>query len=204
MENISAFIKTCLLGGLLVLLPLLVLYKLLSELMNVVVTLATPIADFFPEQTFDVERYPVPIAIVVLVATSFVFGLALRSRILTRLGSWIERTSLERFPMYAAVKRLTRGLLGAEEEGLFSSGLLSAEDGSQELVYIVERLSQGKLAVIVPMAPTGFSGRVKIVDEASVVDLQASVGEASKVLANWGFGMSGILEPRRDPKPVRE
>jgi len=198
MKNVLEFVKTCLLGGLFVLLPLLIFYMLLNELVEVVVALATPIADLFPEHTFDLLGDPLIIAIVLLVATSFFFGLALRSAILTRVGAWIERASLEKLPMYKAVKQLTKGLVGAEGDNVFSSGLFRAEDGSQELVYIVEDLGEGKLTVIAPTAPAGFSGRVKIVDQDRVIELKASVGDASRVLAHWGFGMSDILEPKRD------
>jgi uncharacterized membrane protein len=197
MKNILDFIKTCLLGGLFVLMPLLIFYMLLNEIVNVLVAIATPIADLFPEGTFDVFGDPLIIAIFLLVMFSFVFGLALRSAILSRLGSWVERTSLEKLPMYQAVKQLTKGLIGAEGESVFSTGLLRSTDNSQELVYIVEELDEGKLSVIIPTAPGGFSGRVKIVDAERVMGLRASVGDASKVLAQWGFGMSQILEPKQ-------
>ena len=46
MKNLMEFFKTSLLGGLFVLLPLLLLYLLLAELLELVVALATPIAEF--------------------------------------------------------------------------------------------------------------------------------------------------------------
>ena len=45
MKTIIEFLKTCLVGGLFVLLPLLLFYLLFSELMDIIVALATPIAD---------------------------------------------------------------------------------------------------------------------------------------------------------------
>jgi len=78
MSSITKFLKTCLLGGLVVLLPLLLFYLLFSELMEIIVALATPIADLFPEDTFDKISDPLVIAILLLMGTSFIFGLALR------------------------------------------------------------------------------------------------------------------------------
>ena len=103
-----------------------------------------------------------------------------------------------KFLTYQTIKRLIRGFIGTEEGNRVTCGLLEATDGSQELVYIVEELGCDRLSVIVPTAPGGFSGRVKIVDEVQVTRLQTSVGDASMVLAHWGFGMSEIVEPRRD------
>jgi hypothetical protein len=51
MKNLLEFPKTSLLGGLFVLLPLVLFYLLLSELLQIVVALNTPIADFLPSMT---------------------------------------------------------------------------------------------------------------------------------------------------------
>jgi hypothetical protein len=86
MKTLSEFIKTSILGGLFVLLPLVLFYLLLSELLQVVVALATPIADLFPKGTFDAVKMPVVIGVILIVGASFVFGLALRSATLRRSG----------------------------------------------------------------------------------------------------------------------
>ena len=52
MKQITQFLKTSAMGGLLVLLPLLLLYLVISELVKIVVVLATPIAALFPDGTF--------------------------------------------------------------------------------------------------------------------------------------------------------
>jgi hypothetical protein len=74
-------------GRVFVLLPLLIFYLLLSELLGLVVALATPIADLFPKGTFDNLSNPVVVAILLLIGVSFIFGLVLRSRMLARMGS---------------------------------------------------------------------------------------------------------------------
>jgi uncharacterized membrane protein len=72
MRTLVKFFRTCLLGGLVLLLPLLLFYLLFSELMGIVVALATPIADLFPEDTFDKLSNPVIVAILLLMGTSFI------------------------------------------------------------------------------------------------------------------------------------
>lgn len=192
MRSVTEFLKTCLLGGLFVLLPLLIFYLLFSELMGLIVALATPIADLFPKGTFDQLSNPVIVAILLLIATSFIFGLALRSEKMRQLGSLLERATIMRLPLYDAVKRLSRGLIDAEQDDAFKSGLLESDDGTTELVYIIEEHSDGKLTIMVPFAPAGFAGSVKIVSAGRVTRLDASVGDASKVIAHWGVGMSEI------------
>jgi uncharacterized membrane protein len=187
------FFKTCLIGGLFVLLPLLLFYLLFSELMGIIVALATPIADLFPEGTFDKLSNPVIVAILLLIGASFIFGLALRSNRLARIGTQLEQATLMRLPLYDAVKQLSRGLIDAESDNAFKSGLLESDDGTSELVYIIEEHSDGKLTILVPWAPAGFAGSVKVVSAGRVTRLNVTVGDASKVVAHWGVGMSSIL-----------
>jgi len=194
MRKVTDFFKTCLLGGLLILLPLLLFYLMFSELMDILIALATPIADLFPEETFDNLSDPLFIAIPLLLISSFLFGLALKSDLLIRFGNFIELHTLMHVPLYAAVKRLSRGLISAENDQAFKSAFLKSEDDTLQLVYVIEDLGDDRVTILVPLAPAGFAGSVLIVGEKRLVRLNASIGDTSKVLAHWGFGMSEIVE----------
>jgi len=194
MQRITDFFKTSLAGGLIVLLPLLLFFLLLSEIMGIIVALATPIADLFPTETFDRLSNPVFVAVLLLMGASFLLGLALRSNHLSRFGRFIERNTLMHLPLYNAIKGLSKGLIGAEGEDTFTSGLLTHDDGTKQLVYIIEEHPDGKVTVLEPMSPAGFTGYVKVVSPNDVVRLSASIGDTSRVIANWGVGMSEIMK----------
>jgi uncharacterized membrane protein len=115
MKRFGEFLRTTLLGGLLVLLPVLLLYLLLAEMLPLIIALATPIADLFPKGTFDRINFPVLIALILLVGASFVIGLGLRSAAGRRMGGWIEQNALGRLPAYSALKGLTKGFVGEKE-----------------------------------------------------------------------------------------
>ena len=76
MKQIIDLLKTTVIGGLFVLLPVLLLYMLLAEALQLVVALATPIADLFPQGIFAQAEAPVLIALILIVGASFLFGLA--------------------------------------------------------------------------------------------------------------------------------
>jgi len=193
MKQLLEFLKTTALGGVFILLPLVLFYLLLSELLQVVVALATPIADLFPKGTFDQVKMPVVIGIILIVGASFLFGLALRSASLRRLGLWIERTLLDRLPLYDAVKRMGRGLVGAQEEGAFRSGVFSSSNGEKEIVYVIEDHGDGQMTILFPFAPASFAGSVKIVSADRIEILKTSFGDASRVIAHWGVGARELL-----------
>lgn len=193
MKKLTEFLKTSLIGGLFVLLPLIMFYLLLAEMLELVVALATPIADLFPEGTFDRVNAPVLIALILIVGASFLLGLTLRSMTLRRSGLWIERTVLGRLPLYTAVKSLSRGLIGAKEDATFRPALLNSPDGVREIVYVIEDHGDGQVTVLVPWSPTSFSGSVKIMGSDRIEMLEASLGDASRVLSQWGIGARELL-----------
>jgi uncharacterized membrane protein len=193
MKSIAEFLKTSLIGGLFVLLPLLLLYMLMAEMVQLVVALGTPIADLFPKGTFDAVETPVLVAVILIVGVSFIFGLALRLMILRRLGHWIEDKVFGRFPLYNAVKSLSRGLVGAKDDTAFRAAVLNSSDGQREIVYVIEDHGDGNLTVLVPWAPASFAGSVKIMASDQIEMLDATLDEVSRVLSVWGVGARDLL-----------
>jgi uncharacterized membrane protein len=193
MKQITEFFKTVILGGLFVLLPLLLVYLLLDEMFELVVALATPIADLFPKDTFEKINTPVLLGVMLILGASFVFGLALRSLTLRRIGLWIENKVLGRLLFYTAVKNLSSGLLGAKDSTAFRPAVAKSEDGQKEIVYVIEDQGDGNLSVLVPWAPASFAGSVKVMARERIEMLDASLDETSAVLARWGVGVGELL-----------
>ena len=194
MKQLTEFLKTTALGGLFVLLPILLLYLLSAELLDVMVALATPIADLFPRGTFEQINAPVLVAVFLIIVAAFLLGLALRSMTLNRIGLWIERSVLGRMPLYGAVKSLSRGLIGAKEDTAFRPAVLNSAEGEREIVYVIEDHGDGQVTVLVPWAPASFAGSVKIMPSDRIEMLDASLGDVSRTLSQWGVGTRELLK----------
>ena len=146
------FLKTTTLGGLFILLPLLLLFLLLSEVMDMLVGIATPIADLFPQGTFDEAKFPVILALLLLIGTSFLIGLWLHSKTAKRFGKWTEGKTVGRLPAYNFLKSLVTGLLGEEDTARFKPAMLVSKEGQREFAYVVEDHGNGNLTVLLPWA----------------------------------------------------
>lgn len=192
MKKLTDFLKTTAAGGLMVLLPVLLLCLLLAEMLGLVVALATPIAGLLQEGGLEKAANPLFVALVLLAGTSFAIGLIMQSRAGRQLGRWLEQVTLKRLPIYAALKRLTRGFAGSEEGETFRPALLEIDAGIQEVVYLVEETADGLAAVMVPRAPTAFSGPVKIVERQRVTLLDTNIGDLSRALSHWGVGTAAL------------
>lgn len=199
MGRITAFLKTTALGGLLILLPLVLFYLMFAELLELVVALATPIADLFPKHLMDGVHFPVLVALVLIFGISFLLGLVIRLEAGRNLGRWIERKTLQRLPLYNTLKSLTDSMLDMERSGSFRPALLRSPDGDREIAYLVEEHEEGLATVLLPWAPTPMAGSVKIVRRDRLEILDASFADVTRVLSNWGIGVREIVGNGKNP-----
>ena len=187
MKRVTEFLQTTTLGGLFVLLPLLLLYLMLSEAVGLVIALAAPIIELLPAEAFDEPEERAFLGIIIIIALSFLIGLFSRSESGLRLGQWLERSTLNHLPAYRVLKKLTQGLADSSEN-TFKPALFESLSGVRDLVYVVEDHGNDKVTILLPSAPTAFSGPVKIVDRNRVELLDVNLAEFTKVLGHWGVG----------------
>jgi uncharacterized membrane protein len=198
MKNFLDFVKTSLLGGLLVLLPIVLFYLMASELLGAVVALATPLADLLLPESLEASEAPLLVAIALILGVSFLFGIALRVTLLASLGRWIETSILKRFGIYRAVKALSRGMGGEHEGDSFKPAFVTSSDGRKRLVYLIEDLGNGEVSILVPHAPTGFSGPIEIVNREQIQRVDLTLSDVSAIFANWGVGLKDLRDNPHD------
>jgi uncharacterized membrane protein len=191
MKNFAVFLKTTILGGLFVLLPLLLLYLMLSEGVDLVITLANPVIELLPAAAFDDPGERAFLALVIIIILSFLIGLLSRSKSGRSLGQWFEKSTLNRLPAYDVLKKMTQGFTDSADN-IFKPALFESGNGVRDLVYMVEDHGNGKVTILLPHAPTAFTGPVKIVEQDKVELLNANLAEFTKVLSQWGVGTAAM------------
>jgi uncharacterized membrane protein len=197
MKGVLEFLKTTVIGGLFVLLPVLLFYLLLAQALPMVIALAEPLALLLPDGALDQAKAKVLMALILIVVSSFLIGLALRLAAGRRLGAWVEGNLLMRLPSYAVVKRLVRGVAGDTEGGAFKPAVLVSWNGVREVVFVIEDPGDKYLTVLVPRAPTPFTGSVKIVPREQVEPLDAGLGDVTRTLGHWGVGLQDLVAKRK-------
>jgi uncharacterized membrane protein len=194
MKVLIGFLKSTLVGGFFVVLPLLLLYLLLDEVLEAVVGLAIPIIDLFPEGTFETARAPVIVAVALLVLASSAFGLAARLPVARRFGNWLERNTIGRLPLYRVVKSLTSRFTTMGNDGRFRPALVRGPNGQREFGYLMEDLDDGFAVVMLPRAPTPMSGSIRLVPVADVEELDVSLADLTAVISHWGLGSKALMD----------
>jgi len=194
MKTLGEFIKSTLINGLLIILPIAFVLVIIMKVLGLLKPVADPMGTLLPEKF----RYPLLLALVLLLLFSFATGMLALSRSGRRLGRLIETSALNRVPGYQMVRGLTHSIGDDENTGTFSPAYVKIEN-SLVLAFIVEEHEDGKYTVFVPSAPTPAVGLVYIMDAHRVHPLDAPFLDAVKCISKFGIGSAELLKSMRQP-----
>ena len=187
------FLKSALVNGLVILLPVVLVFLALKEIFGLLVGIATPIADLFPAGTFDHIKETEIIAVLLIMGMAIILGVLSKIKAGRILGKSIEKYTLYKVPMYRMLKSLVGAFLDLESEDSFKPAFLENASGDLEPVYVIEDRGRPRVVVLVPWAPTAFAGSVKLVQRERVHYAGVSLDEFSLALTHLGTGMSELL-----------
>lgn len=195
MKKMAKFIKTTVIGGLLVLLPIVAVLALISIAIATVINIVTPIVGKLPIKTVSGLALATILAVFLLLAFCFLAGLFFQMRIGRLAQKWIENFLLDRLPGYVMFKNLTRQLAG--QEGIeFAPALVDLYDSETRVVgLIVEELADGKLTIFVPISPTATLGQVYLLPPNKVERMQARFVDVVNSLTQWGMESKKLFQP---------
>jgi uncharacterized membrane protein len=187
------FLKSSLMNGLLILLPILFLIVVIKEFLGLLIGLATPIADLFPREAIESIHETNILAVLIIVGSSLIMGIFARLPIGATVGRYIEQRLLEKVPVYRPLKTLLQALLGAEGSENFKPAFILCDSEVLEPAYIVEDTGRPRVVVLVPWTPNSFAGSLKLVPRERVYKLDLTLDEFSLALGHYGVGLSKLL-----------
>lgn len=197
------FLKSALVNGLAILLPVVLVFLGVKEIFALLVSIATPIADLFPVGTFDQVKETNIIAVLLIMAVAILLGILSKIKAGRVLGHGIEKYTLYKIPMYRMLKSLVGAFLNLESEDSFKPAFLDNGSGDMDPVYVIEDRGRPRVVVLVPWAPTAFAGSVKLVERERVHYLDVTLDEFSLALTHLGKGLSELL-PKAHGTPQAE
>jgi len=202
MHALKNFLKTTVVGGLLFLIPVILLLVILSHAMRLVGKVAAPIAAAFPAHEIAGVAVASVVAAIVLLVLAFLAGLVARTDTGRSVMLWFEESLLGGLPQYRMVKTMAEGLAQVEDSRGIKPALVSIEGGWQ-IGYVLEEVGAGWTAVFLPQAPTPMSGNVMYMPSDRVRLLDMPIGEAMLLVKRLGVGSAHALR-RADLTPVPE
>lgn len=198
MKFFSGFFKATVVGGLLFMVPLLLMVVVLQKALGIVRKIVVPLAKKFPDATVAGVGMTTILSIVVLLLLCFLFGLAARTRAGKKTREWLEYTILGKVPGYALIKGVIQGVTGLEDDSDAKVALVRIEDAWQ-LGVVLEIHDDGHRTVYVPGVPNPSSGSVYYMTEDRVRVLDVNMAEAVKVIRHLGMGSKDLLAGKLTP-----
>ena len=195
MRSLPRFLRTTLAGGILFLLPAVVLIILVSKAVEIADKIAGPLAEHLPVESPIGLKAPMLLAIGLLILFCFAAGVFARTTIAQRATSWVESAALSNLPGYSFVKAVSQGLLAPEKQPEFTVVLARFGDRWQN-AFLVERLDDGHVAVFVPGVPNPQSGSLYFMSEDSIKTTDVSFNSAIKCLTSYGKGSKALFGGR--------
>jgi len=186
-------LKTTLVGGLVFLLPLIVILAVLGQALALVVKAAAPVLAAIPPGQIGGVAIGTVAAILLLLAICFGAGLLARAAVGRVWSAGFEDKLHAIYPRYTVIKGMTQDLRGDGGRGQLKAVLVSFDD-HQAIGYEVERTADGRAAVFLPGAPDPWTGNLAIVAPERVEAMAANVKQVNKSLTGIGTGMAGLLD----------
>ncbi len=183
MRRLAEFVKTALIGGLLVILPIYVSIILIAKAVQGIFAAMKPITAVVPASV----QFREIVAVLVVVAVCFVAGLIVRTGPGLRAKNAFEAAVLERLPGYTLLRGLAGRFTGRGDEPTFAPALVDIEEALVPAL-IIEKLDDGSFTVLVPSVPTPMAGALYILPPERVHPVDIPFTSALKVFSKWGAG----------------
>ncbi len=192
MRLIPRFVRATIVGGLLFVIPLILMGLVLRRGLDLVSKVVGPLAARFPDHRILGLGLTTILSAIVIVIASFVLGLVAQTAIGRRTREWLEWTILGKVPGYAMIKGVLQGSTGVEGEEALAVVLARIEDAWQ-LAFLVERHADGQCAVYVPGAPSPASGSVYFLPADRVRPTEIPMAKALLMIRHFGGGSEELL-----------
>ena len=187
------FLKSAIVNGLVILIPLVLLFLAIKELLSLMIGFATPIADLFPRGTFDHVRETEILALALILGTALILGSLSKLKAGRAIGRGIEKYSLNKVPMYRMLKSFVGAFLNLENEDSFKPAFVQNSTGDMDPCYVIEDRGRPRVVVLIPWAPTAFAGSIKLVPRETIHYVPVTLDEFSLALTHLGIGLSDLL-----------
>ena len=194
MQKLREFVKSTLIGGLVVLLPLAILVYAALWSFNFVRGAIGPITRIVMAKS-ELQGTIADIATIgLLICVCFLVGMIVRTRLGIWLYAFVEARLLRKAPGYSMVKETVAQFLG-KKQSPFSSVALARVFGNDTMVsaFVTDTHEDGSRTVFVPTGPNPTSGNIYHLKAEDVFPVAVSVEDAMRSIISCGAGSSVLI-----------
>ena len=194
MNGFKAFVKTTLVGGLLVVLPVGILVYIFNWVFYLLLTGVAPLVVLVLGEEARHDTIAQIMAVVIILTVCFLIGLVLR----TSFGHWVhagvEDKLLSRAPGYTVIKETLLQFMGSKKSP-FSSVAMVRPFGGDTWVsgFLTDEHDGGLFTVFVPTGPNPTSGNIYHLEGQHVCPVDVPVEQVMRSIISCGAGSGAMI-----------
>ena len=193
MKSILKIIKATFLGGILFLVPLVVLLIVLEKGYGLVQKVTLPLVSNLPKISVLGLAIQEFIGILIIILICFAAGLLARTAAAEKVVQKLEDGILSFVPGYSFMKSMNENILGLESKDDLKVILVPTDAGLQ-FAFLIEPVSDDKFTVFIPDAPNPWSGSVVFVDKKDITEIDITQKQALACIQKLGYGSEELLK----------
>lgn len=187
MKAIIDFIKTTVIGGVVVIIPMAIVVLILAKVFNKLIVATTPLTKNMTLGPLSSALLAVVFVVLLITFLFFIAGLLLNSPWGKLVKNWLENNIFEHIPMFSTLKQLTQRVVGIENSNFPVVEVDLYGTGVKVLGVAVEKLGDARFVVYAPSSPVITVGQLYIVPEERLVKLDASIPGTLDCLSKVGL-----------------
>lgn len=183
---------TTLIGGVVFLLPLIVVIYVLGQGLALAARAVEPLVALLPQRDIGGVALASIAALALLLLLCFGAGLLARAAVGRAFAERFEARLQTLYPRYSVIKAMSQGLHGALGQRVLQP-VMARFDDHELIAFDIEHLDDGRVVLYLPGAPDAWSGSVLLVAAERVQPLPIDAAELAKTLQGLGRGTAALL-----------
>jgi uncharacterized membrane protein len=203
MHNLQTFLKTTIIGGIVVLLPLILLIKITWWLVNFLMGQLQPLTELLTATLSISDKYSGLVALLLVVGVCFFVGLMARLKLGSMVWLSLENATLKKVPGYGALKDIVN-MFSSPNKQSFSKAVLVCPWGNETYLtgFVTDTCENGYISVFSPTSPNPSTGLVFHLPKERVIDLKETESLAFKTVLSCGVGATPMV--MKIPNPAHD
>jgi len=185
MKEILKFIKHMIIGGIIFIIPLIVVILIVEKAFTLAKLLVKPIVNVFVAKEILGVAADIIMAVAVILFFFFIAGIISRTILAKRAVARIEDRLLSRIPLYTQLKFQSNNILKLEQNKSLKTILVDSDEGKR-IAFQIKKVNENSSLVYVPDAPNPWSGSLVLIENKRIRETELPVDTAVKIITSLG------------------
>jgi len=198
MQKIFHYIRLTFSGGLLFMIPLVVLIIVISKAISLLHPISKPLAEKLAFRDLPGIGIATILSVLIILILCFIAGLFIKSRPAQRIKSKLEDNVLVYIPGYSYLRTISSQAITKESTDNWKPASVLVDDN--EVICFVIDETDNYCSLFLPSAPSPSSGTICVREKSIVKFLPISRGETILMIKQFGKGGAALFEKLRAGK----